>query len=53
MTGRGSTPAPHVPVLLDEVVSALDGLGGATRSERAVATEDVYFKLPPELRKER
>jgi hypothetical protein len=34
------------------VVGALDGLGGATLSERTVATEDVHFKLPPELRKE-
>ena len=39
--------------LVAEVVSAIDGLGGATLSERTVATEDVYFKLPPELRKER
>jgi 4-hydroxy-3-methylbut-2-enyl diphosphate reductase len=39
--------------LVADVVSALDGLGGATLSERTVATEDVHFKLPPALRKER
>ena len=39
--------------LVAEVVSAIDGLGGATLCERTVATEDVHFKLPPELRKER
>ena len=27
------------------------GMGGATVSERPVATEDVRFKLPPEVRK--
>jgi 4-hydroxy-3-methylbut-2-en-1-yl diphosphate reductase len=53
-TRVGLTAGASAPEsLVDEVVSALDGLGGATRSERAVATEDVYFKLPPELRKER
>jgi 4-hydroxy-3-methylbut-2-enyl diphosphate reductase len=36
--------------LVEGVVSALDGLGGATVTERAVAREDVYFKLPPEVR---
>jgi 4-hydroxy-3-methylbut-2-enyl diphosphate reductase len=33
--------------LVEGVVRALDGLGGATVSERTVAREDVYFKLPP------
>jgi 4-hydroxy-3-methylbut-2-enyl diphosphate reductase len=37
--------------LVEGVISALDGLGGATVSERAVATEDVHFKLPPEARR--
>ena len=36
--------------LVQGVVRALDGLGGATVSERTVATEDVQFKLPVELR---
>jgi 4-hydroxy-3-methylbut-2-enyl diphosphate reductase len=36
--------------LVEGVVSALDGLGGATVSERTVAREDVHFKLPPEVR---
>jgi 4-hydroxy-3-methylbut-2-enyl diphosphate reductase len=37
--------------LVAQVVSALDGMGGAIVSERTVATEDVRFKLPPEVRK--
>ena len=36
--------------LVAGVVRALDGLGGATLSERTVATEDIHFKLPVELR---
>jgi hypothetical protein len=32
------------------VIRALDGLGGATVTERTVATEDVHFKLPPQVR---
>jgi 4-hydroxy-3-methylbut-2-enyl diphosphate reductase len=36
--------------LVEGVVRALDGLGGATVSEREVAREDVHFKLPPEVR---
>ena len=32
--------------LVQEVVRALDGLGGVTVSERTVAREDVHFKLP-------
>jgi len=39
--------------LVQGVVRALDGLGGASVSERTVATEDVYFKLPPELKPKR
>jgi 4-hydroxy-3-methylbut-2-enyl diphosphate reductase len=37
--------------LVEGVISALDGLGGASVSERVVATEDVHFKLPPEARR--
>jgi 4-hydroxy-3-methylbut-2-enyl diphosphate reductase len=37
--------------LVQGVVSALDGLGGATASERTVATETVHFKLPSEVRR--
>jgi 4-hydroxy-3-methylbut-2-en-1-yl diphosphate reductase len=36
--------------LVEGVVRALDGLGGASLSERTVATEDIHFKLPVELR---
>jgi 4-hydroxy-3-methylbut-2-enyl diphosphate reductase len=39
--------------LVQEVVGALDGLGGVTVSERTVAREDVHFKLPVEVRPER
>jgi 4-hydroxy-3-methylbut-2-enyl diphosphate reductase len=39
--------------LVEGVIRALDGLGGATVSERVVATEDVHFKLPPEARRTR
>jgi 4-hydroxy-3-methylbut-2-enyl diphosphate reductase len=39
--------------LVQGVVRALDGLGGASVSERTVATEDVHFKLPQELRAKR
>jgi 4-hydroxy-3-methylbut-2-enyl diphosphate reductase len=38
--------------LVAQVVRALDGLGGATVSERTVAVEDVHFKLPPRVRTE-
>lgn len=36
--------------LVQEVVRALDGLGGVTVSERTVAREDVHFKLPLKVR---
>jgi 4-hydroxy-3-methylbut-2-en-1-yl diphosphate reductase len=39
--------------LVQNVIAAIDGLGGATVEERTVATEDVYFKLPPEVRTKR
>lgn len=47
----GLTAGASAPeALVDGVISALDGLGGVTLSERAVAREDVHFKLPPEAR---
>jgi 4-hydroxy-3-methylbut-2-enyl diphosphate reductase len=36
--------------LVQEVVRALDGLGGADVGERTVAREEIQFKLPPEVR---
>jgi len=36
--------------LVEGVVRAIDGLGSATLSERTVATEDIHFKLPAQLR---
>ncbi len=39
--------------LVEGVVRALDGLGGASLDERTVATEDIHFKLPVELRAKR
>jgi 4-hydroxy-3-methylbut-2-enyl diphosphate reductase len=47
LTAGASAPEP----LVDGVIRALDGLGGATVSERSVAEERVQFKLPPEVRK--
>jgi 4-hydroxy-3-methylbut-2-enyl diphosphate reductase len=35
--------------LVEGVVSALDGLGSVSVSERAVATEAIHFKLPPQV----
>ncbi|HEX3345629.1 MAG TPA: 4-hydroxy-3-methylbut-2-enyl diphosphate reductase, partial [Polyangiaceae bacterium] len=47
----GVTAGASAPeALVEAVIRALDGLGGATVSERSVATEDVHFKLPPEVR---
>jgi 4-hydroxy-3-methylbut-2-enyl diphosphate reductase len=47
----GVTAGASAPeALVEAVIQALDGLGGATVSERSVATEDVHFKLPPEVR---
>ncbi|HUB75897.1 MAG TPA: 4-hydroxy-3-methylbut-2-enyl diphosphate reductase [Solirubrobacteraceae bacterium] len=37
--------------LVAGVVAAIDGLGRATVSERSVATEQVHFKLPPQVRR--
>jgi 4-hydroxy-3-methylbut-2-enyl diphosphate reductase len=36
--------------LVEGVVRALVGLGGAEVSERSVAREEVHFRLPPEVR---
>jgi len=36
--------------LVEEVVSALEGLGTLTLSELTVATEDTHFNLPPQVR---
>jgi 4-hydroxy-3-methylbut-2-enyl diphosphate reductase len=46
LTAGASAPESVV----EGVVRALDGLGGATVSERTVAREDVHFKLPVEVR---
>jgi len=46
LTAGASAPESVV----EGVVRALDGLGGATVSERTVAREDVHFKLPLEVR---
>jgi 4-hydroxy-3-methylbut-2-enyl diphosphate reductase len=47
----GLTAGASAPeALVDDVVSALRGLGAVTVSERSVANEDVEFKLPPALR---
>ncbi len=48
----GLTAGASAPeALVQRVVGALAGLGGATVHERSVAREDVYFKLPPEVRR--
>jgi 4-hydroxy-3-methylbut-2-en-1-yl diphosphate reductase len=48
----GLTAGASAPeALVDDVVSALRGLGAVTVSERSVAHEDVEFKLPPALRR--
>jgi 4-hydroxy-3-methylbut-2-enyl diphosphate reductase len=50
----GLTAGASAPeALVQKVVRALEGLGGTTVSERKVADEDVYFKLPAEPRPER
>jgi 4-hydroxy-3-methylbut-2-en-1-yl diphosphate reductase len=36
--------------LVTEVVSAIDGLGGITQRDVTVATEDMHFNLPPQVR---
>jgi 4-hydroxy-3-methylbut-2-enyl diphosphate reductase len=37
--------------LVEGVVAAIGGLGAVSVSERAVATEQVHFKLPPQVRR--
>jgi len=49
----GLTAGASAPeALVDGVVRALQGIGGAMVSERTVATEDIHFKLPAGLRGE-
>ena len=36
--------------LVQEVVSALEGLGGVSLRELTVATEEMRFNLPPQVR---
>jgi 4-hydroxy-3-methylbut-2-enyl diphosphate reductase len=38
--------------LVQDVVSAIDGLGGMSLREVTVATEDMHFNLPPQVRAE-
>ena len=50
-TRVGLTAGASAPeALVDGVLSALDGLGGVSVSERLVAREDIHFKLPPGVR---
>jgi 4-hydroxy-3-methylbut-2-enyl diphosphate reductase len=50
----GLTAGASAPeALVEDVVTALDGLGGVSLVERAVATEDVHFKVPPEVQRRR
>jgi 4-hydroxy-3-methylbut-2-enyl diphosphate reductase len=47
----GVTAGASAPELLVTLlVSAIDGLGGATVTEHTVATEDTHFNLPPAVR---
>jgi 4-hydroxy-3-methylbut-2-en-1-yl diphosphate reductase len=47
----GLTAGASAPeALVQDVVRALQGLGGARVSERTVVREDVHFKLPPQVR---
>jgi 4-hydroxy-3-methylbut-2-enyl diphosphate reductase len=47
----GLTAGASAPeALVEGVVQALAGLGGAEVSERSVAKEEVHFRLPPEVR---
>jgi 4-hydroxy-3-methylbut-2-enyl diphosphate reductase len=52
-TRIGLTAGASAPEsLVGQVVDALDGIGTVAVSERTVAQEDVYFKLPARLRRE-
>jgi 4-hydroxy-3-methylbut-2-enyl diphosphate reductase len=47
----GVTAGASAPeALVQRVVRALGGLGAVNVSERRVATENMHFKLPPEVR---
>ena len=47
----GLTAGASAPeALVEGVVRAIDGLGGASVGERVVAHEKVHFKLPPQVR---
>jgi 4-hydroxy-3-methylbut-2-en-1-yl diphosphate reductase len=48
-----SAGASAPEALVEDVVCALAGLGEVTVSEREIAREDVHFKLPPQVRRER
>ena len=53
-TRVGLTAGASAPeALVEGVVQALSGIGGATVSEHSVATETVHFKLPPDASEER
>jgi 4-hydroxy-3-methylbut-2-enyl diphosphate reductase len=49
----GVTAGASAPeTLVDTMTRALGGLGEVTVTERSVATEDMHFKMPPEVRQE-
>jgi len=51
VTRLGVTAGASAPEsLVQEVVSALEGLGPVTLRELSVATEDTHFNLPPQVR---
>ncbi len=51
VTRIGVTAGASAPEsLVQEVVSALDGLGGVSLREQTVATEEMRFSLPPQVR---
>jgi 4-hydroxy-3-methylbut-2-enyl diphosphate reductase len=53
ITRLGVTAGASAPEsLVQEVVSALGGLGAVTLREHTVATEDTHFNLPPQVRAE-
>ena len=51
VTRLGLTAGASAPEsLVQEVVSALEGLGAVTAREHTVATEETHFNLPPQVR---
>jgi 4-hydroxy-3-methylbut-2-enyl diphosphate reductase len=51
VSALGVTAGASAPEsLVEEVVSAIAGLGGLTLREVTVATEDTHFNLPPQVR---